>query len=86
MLGIDDAVQIEGWRLHRSLAEHHMDLSAMVCLMIEKMADCDRCILGVLFALVVGIAKRFAKEVTIHALKGRFDPGIFFHSGETQVS
>ena len=36
-LRIDDSVQVEGWRRHRCLAQHHVHLPSMVDLVIEQM-------------------------------------------------
>jgi hypothetical protein len=56
-LGIDDSVQIERRRRDRGLAQHHVNLSAMVRLVIEEVAHGDGSLLGVLDATAVRVAQ-----------------------------
>jgi hypothetical protein len=52
---IDDAVQVEGGRRHLSLAQHNMNLTSVVRLVVKKMAARNVRGLDVVFALIVRV-------------------------------
>jgi hypothetical protein len=54
-LRIDDAVQVEGGRRHLGLAQHDMNLTSVVRLVIKKMAARNVRSLDVVFALIVRV-------------------------------
>jgi hypothetical protein len=57
-LRIDDAVQVESGSGHLGLAQHNMNLTSVVCLVIEKMAARNVRSLDVVFALIVRVLER----------------------------
>ena len=57
-LRINDAVQVESGRSHLSLAQHNMNLTSVVCLVIEKMAASNVRCLDVVYALIVRVLER----------------------------
>jgi hypothetical protein len=52
-LGVDDAVQVQGWRFDRGLTQHDMDLPSMVRLMIKQMGAGYMRRFHIVFALIV---------------------------------
>jgi hypothetical protein len=76
-LRIDDAVQVERWRRHRSLTQHHVDLPSMVRLVIEQMTACHVRCLNVVFALTIRVSERPAPKSGIEPREEQLDPGVF---------
>ena len=68
--------------LRGGLTQHDVHLSAMVCLVIEKMADRDGRLLDVLFALVVDAGERLIKETIIGVGKESLNTGILRGAGQ----
>jgi hypothetical protein len=57
-LRIDDAVQVESGRGHLGVAQHNVNLTSVVCLVIKKMAARNVRRLDVVFALIVRVLER----------------------------
>src|SRR5271156_2705989 len=55
-------MQIQRWRLHVCLADHHMNLAAMMRLMVKEMQDGHGCGVGAIFAPGVGVEKRLQEK------------------------
>ena len=51
-------MQVESGRGHLSLAQHNMNLTSVVCLVIKKMAARNVRSLDVVFALIVRVLER----------------------------
>ena len=74
-------MEIERWRRDCSLAQHHVNLSPMMRLVVEKMAHRDRGLLLVLAALIVGVAKRPGQKIGAQVLKEILNPSILLDAG-----
>jgi hypothetical protein len=57
-LRINDAVQVKSGRGHLSLAQHNVNLTSVVCVVIKKMAASNMRSLDVVFALIVRVLER----------------------------
>jgi hypothetical protein len=57
-LRIDDAVQVESGRGHLGVAQHNVNLTSVVCLVIKEMAARNVRRLDVVFALIVRVLER----------------------------
>ena len=80
-LWVENTVQIERRRWYSSLTQHYVNLPAMMGLVIEKMADRNRRIFNVLFALAACIAKWSAKEICPQMLKEHLNTCVFLDPG-----
>ncbi|HXA57402.1 MAG TPA: hypothetical protein VNU84_08175 [Candidatus Acidoferrum sp.] len=70
-------MQIERRSGHAGLAQHNVDLSAMVRLMIKEVTSRDRCLFNIFLALVVDVPKRPLKEIDRQVLKELLNTRIF---------
>ena len=75
-LRINDAVQVESGRGHLSLAQHNMNLTSVVCLVIKKMAARNVRSLDLVFALIVRVLERATPKSDIEIREERLDPGV----------
>ena len=78
-------MQVERGRLDVSVAEQGMRLSAMVRLVIEKVANGHRRGFQVILSLVVRVSDRLFEEASIHPAKKALDASILLYSGCPQV-
>src|SRR6185295_2734551 len=62
-----------------------MNLGAMMCLVIEEVADGHRRHFQVIFALVVCVRDRSPKKDIVQSIKKEFDPGVLVHSCSPQI-
>ena len=85
VLWIQDAMQVEGERLKGGLTQHHVELTTMMRLVIEKVGDGHAGALLTPFALAVGIHEGSIEETRIHPAKEFFDPGVFLGPRGAQV-
>jgi hypothetical protein len=74
---MDNAVQVERRRCDRRLAQHHVRLSAMVCLVIEEVAERYWRGLHVTPALIVDAGERLSGNVGTQVCEERFDSRVF---------
>ena len=78
-------MQVKGRRTNHGLAEHHVNLPAVVSLVIEKMAYRDRCFLCIIFILIVLIAKGSLQKFRLQPIKKAFDFYVKGDSGLPQL-
>ena len=74
-------MQIEGWRRHWSLTQHRVNLTAMMSLMVEEMADRGWCFFQVLSFLAVRIAEGPPEEPCLQTPTKCFDWCILIDPG-----
>lgn len=75
-LRIDDPVQVESGRGHLGLAQHNVNLPAVVRLVIEQMAARNLRRLDVVLALIVRVLERAIPKTDIEIREERLDPGV----------
>ena len=68
-------MQVEGWRRHLGLTQHHVNLPSMVRLVIEQMTACHVRCLNVVFALTIRVSERPAPKSGIEPREEQLDPG-----------
>ena len=84
-LGVDDAVQVQGWRFCRGLTQHDMDLPSMVRLMIKQVgAGYMRCF-HIVLALIVRVCEGAGPESDIEMCEERLDSRVLSYSRASQT-
>src|SRR5579863_2057568 len=76
LLRIDDPMQIEGGRADPRLTQHHMNLAAMMSLVIEEMRGREGRLIDIIQASIIRVRDRSGKEIFAEAREELFDPGI----------
>ena len=69
-------MQIQGWRLHIRLAEHHVNLAAMMRLMVKEMQDGHGCDVHAIFAPAICVAKGRQEKSRVCLFEEGFNFGI----------
>lgn len=73
-------MKIQRWRPDRRLAQHHMNLPAMVRLMVKQVRACHVRSFNVVSALIVRIRERPAPKVRLQVSKKCLNPRVFLPS------
>src|SRR5439155_2621591 len=77
-------MHIQQRRRDSSLAQHHIDLTSMVRLVIEEVPHGNRRQLNIKFALVIHVLERTRQERNVPAFEKGFYPRIFLDSSPSQ--
>ena len=78
-------MQVEGWRRHLGLTQHHVNLPSMVRLVIEQMTACHVRSFHVVFALIIRVRERLIPKSGIEPRKERLDPRVLLHPSASQA-
>jgi hypothetical protein len=84
LLRIDDAVQVESGRGQPGVAQHDVNLTSVVCLVIKKMSARNVRRFNVVFALIVRVPERATPKSDIEIREERLDPGVLARPGAPQ--